>query len=116
MAEILEKRPMGRRKLLKYTQPVYRIYVCHIDENSVIYLLAKTIYKQKKQYTTVELMNKEEIKVYKKLQQNFAIVISVKQFESIMALYNGTKMLAEYLIKESLLTKNIPLAVREPIK
>jgi hypothetical protein len=110
-----EKRPMGRRTLTKYIKPTYRIYVCHIDKESKIYLLASTMIKKHHYYTKVEVMNYEEICQYKKLQQNFAILITIKQFESIMAVYHNQKNLAEYLFQEKLLTKNIPTSVRESI-
>jgi chorismate mutase len=111
-----EKRPMGRRVLIKYIKPTYRIYVCHTDKESKLYLLASTMIKKHHYYTKIQVMNYDEICMYKKLQQSFAIMITIKQFESIMALYHNQKQLAEYLIQEKLLTKNIPTSVRESIK
>lgn len=82
-----------------------RLLVCHLENNSKIYLYIKTSEKRDGVSCETELLNYSEAKKRSRIHRGYAIVISLQQFELIMAMFNNEKMLVQYLKDNNLFSK-----------
>jgi hypothetical protein len=112
----LTKRMRYRSTSEHGSRPKYRGYMCHLTDDSAIYLLSKTMRLHSKPHTFIELMNYQEINYHFKSHDISIIVIQEKQFNEIMALFNEPRHLNRYLTEQGLLKKIIRSYPRESSK